>query len=80
MQRVEVHGVLLDADRQVAAEMHREVTEYIGGNPISAVETLVSRHRWQIAPGRYELRVMVIDDATGRVGTAVIEVEARPGR
>lgn len=80
MQRVEVHGVLLDADRQVAAEMHREVTEYIGGNPISPVEALVSRHRWQIAPGRYELRVMVIDDATGRVGTAVIEVEARPAQ
>ena len=80
IQRVEVHGVLLNDDKEVVAEMNRQVTETLEDDDAEPVEELVSRHNWNVEPGSYELRVMVIDDATGRVGTTLREVEVRRRR
>ena len=77
MQRIEVHGVLLDEDKEIVFEMHRQVTEHLDEDSTDPVEELVSRQEWEIEPGVYELRVMVIDDASGRVGTAMVEVEVQ---
>ena len=41
----------------------------------SAFGSSPSDYMVEIEPGVYELRIMVIDDATGRVGTTVAAVE-----
>ena len=76
MQRVEVHGVLLDTDNdmEIVAEMHRQVTEHLeeDGAPM---DWLLSQQEWELEPGRYDLRIMVLDDSTGGVGSAQLDLE-----
>jgi VWFA-related protein len=77
MQRVEVHGVLLDTDDDMAVveEMSRQVTEGIEDEMGATNDWLLSKQEWELRPGSYDLRVMAIDDATGAVGTAQLDVE-----
>lgn len=77
MQRVEVHGVLLDKDDDMAVveEMHRQITELIDQETGAANDWLLSKQDWDLRPGSYDLRIMAIDDATGTVGTAQLDVE-----
>ncbi len=77
MQRVEVHSVLLDKDDDMAIveEMHRQVSENIEEGASAANAWLLSKQEWELRPGSYDLRVMALDDATGVVGTAQLDVE-----
>lgn len=77
MQRVEVHGVLLDKDDDMAVveEMHRQITELIDQETGAANDWLLSKQDWELRPGSYDLRIMAIDDATGTVGTVQLDVE-----
>ncbi len=77
IHRVEVHGSLLDEGRnmEVAAEMHRQVTETLDGGVETHAAALLSKQEWRLRPGRYDLRIMVLDTVSRRVGTARLPVE-----
>lgn len=77
IQRVEVHGVLLDKEREVevAAEMHRQVTETLEATSMVPTASLLSKQEWQLPPGHYDLRIKVLDTVSRRVGTTKLAVE-----
>jgi hypothetical protein len=77
IQRIEVHGAVLDEDHdmEVVAEMHREVTEALPGAQAAPQRWLRSKQEWTLRAGRYDLRVMVLDTVSGRIGTTQVAIE-----
>jgi hypothetical protein len=72
---LEVHAVIVDDDLDLVDELH-DVQEWI---PTAAVveadelppDLVAYRHRWRLRPGEYDLRIMVHDPVSGRVGRQV---------
>jgi VWFA-related protein len=77
IQRIEVHGAVLDEDHdmEVVAEMHREVTEALPGAQPAPERWLRSKGEWTLRAGHYDLRVMVLDTVSGRIGTTQVAIE-----
>lgn len=67
---LEVHAALMDRELDLVDELHREVhlpaVASLGrqGPP----RGLVYRHRWRLPSGEYDLRIMIYDTISGRVG------------
>ena len=55
--------------------MHRQVTEDLDPSSFEPVDWLISQQELELEPGSYDLRIMAVDEATGRVGTTRLRVE-----
>lgn len=86
---VEIHAAALDDRLEMHEEHHgllqrrltQEASAAVAGDTVTrlgalpAGELLVSRFEWDLPPGEYDIRVMVLDEATGRVGSARMAAE-----
>jgi VWFA-related protein len=70
---VEVHAAVLDRWGQVVAELEHAIDEAdLTGMP--GADRVIRRYGLELDAGRYDLRVMVLDAATGRVGAAQLDL------
>jgi VWFA-related protein len=83
---LEVHAALLDDDLDLVDELHDEEAWIRGAAGAEAdersPELVTYRHRWRLRPGEYDLRIMVQDTVSGRVGAVSVpfEVPSAPRR
>ncbi len=82
---LDIHAVAVQGDRVIDAS-HEQLTASSGpsstapSDPVGAlVPTLVGyfayQHEWALPPGEYKVNVAVLDNVTGRVGAASVDVE-----
>ena len=82
---LDVHAIVLDAD-QVIDESHEQLTARSSAgalsppdraNPLSAtpVGILAYRKEWSVPPGEHTINVAVLDNVSGRVGAASVQID-----
>jgi VWFA-related protein len=73
---LEVHAALLDDDLDLVDELHDEEVWVRGAAGVEADELspdlVTYRHRWRLRSGKYDLRIMVQDPVSGRVGAVSV--------
>lgn len=76
---LEVHAALLDDDLDMVEELHDEQAWPRPAGRVGADELLPDpvtyRHRWRLRRGEYDLRIMVQDPVSGRVGAVSVPFE-----
>ena len=76
---LEVHAALLDDDLDLVDELHDEEVWTRAATEVEADENsrelFTYRHRWRLRSGRYDLRIMVQDPVSGRVGAVSVPFE-----
>jgi hypothetical protein len=76
---LEVHAALLDDDLDLVDELHDEEVWIRAAAEVEAEELspelFTYRHRWRLRSGKYDLRIMVQDPVSGRVGAVSVPFE-----
>lgn len=76
---LEVHAAVLDDDLDLVDELHDEQawTRVVAGAAADDLspDLVTYRHRWRLRPGEYDLRIMVQDPVSGRVGATSVPFE-----
>jgi len=78
-----VHVRVFDEDREVAAEADDDLTAQVKDSTGSAGSTygsvdpemVIYRRGWALEPGVYDVRVALLDEISGKVGAARLDVE-----
>ena len=73
---IEVHAAALDNEGRVVAELTDAMNEVAGANSAAAMGRglVIRRYGLEIDPGQYDLRVMVLNATTGRVGATQLDL------
>ncbi|MFQ5744963.1 MAG: VWA domain-containing protein [Acidobacteriota bacterium] len=77
---LEIHALVLDDHDQIADRAHEKIHQQIipaqgaSSAPLPTSRAILYTHEWTLEPGSYELRVVVQDSASGKLGAGELEV------